>query len=153
MLFTLAVSIMQLTAKVVPHVANFFSRFAPNVAIARKNYRRLVHRELVELQGRLNEKCNRAVEEVRPDLLLERIEEFVFDDLSEVAQTLQDHRVLVHNHIEPVGWEHRFRHQLFEDQQDFGEKVLQIEPSVEVINVHLVMRLCHVSEDSEHNGN
>lgn len=139
-------------AEVVPHVADLRRRLASDVAVPREDHRRLVSGELIELQGRLDQKGDGAVEKVRPNLLLELIEEAIFDDLREVPQTLENHRVLVHDHVQPVVGEDGLRHQLLEHQQDLGEKVLEVKARVEVVHVHLVMCFGHVSEDRKHDG-
>lgn len=68
-------------------------------------------------------------------------------------QTLQNDGILVHDHVEPITREDWLRNELFEHHQNLGEEVLQVKVGVEVIYVHLVVILGHITEYREHYGN
>lgn len=72
-------------AKIIPHVANFIGRLTTEIAVACEDHRLLIAGEEIELKGGLNEECNRAMEEIRPNLLLKGIGEFLSNNFSKTS--------------------------------------------------------------------
>lgn len=138
-----------------PHLPDLHGRILADVTISCEHNLPFIIVEIIQLKRGLHQKGNRALEEVRPDLFLERAQEVVRNDHGEVLQSTKDHSILVHNHVHPVPRKHCFlvrRHQLLKYQKDLYDKVFQLAALVQVLHKVLVVLGVHALQYTQHNG-
>lgn len=127
-----------------PHAVYLLGGVAPHVAVALDDALALGLGEGLELEGRLGQEGYGAVEEVGPGLLLEvGVEELAYRR-GEEAEGLEDHAVLEHYHLAPVGGEDAVGDEVLEDLEDLHEEVEEVELRAEVLDVDLVVLLGHL---------
>lgn len=143
-------------AQLEPHLAYLLGRILAYIPIPGKDYLPFIVIKVVQLQRRLHQERNRALEEIRPDLFVEhRAQEIVRDDHAELLQSAEYNRVLVHDHVHPVARKDRLlmrRHQLLEDEQNLDDKVLQLAVLVQIVDEILVMLGIHPLQYAQHYG-